>query len=172
MTRINAGIPPQKLMDWHLIAEINEMPRLNELYKRIKNFNDIPKWFTLGKGHLKFFMDKGEYLKRRYNLLLKEEASRKLKLPDDVKSEIVKNRFCQNQYFLFNQEHMNDYTPQQRDKEIMVHRLVTRIIDSDHYPWYYGERISKGKACSILMEIAEPVKHDDNENQLDIFKPK
>jgi len=57
MTRINIGIPPKKLTDWHLIAEINEMPRLNELYNRIKSFRDIPAKFTLGKGHLKFFMN-------------------------------------------------------------------------------------------------------------------
>jgi len=169
MTRINAGIPPEKLMDWHLIAEINEMPRLNELYNRVVNFNDIPNRFTLGKGHLKFFMNKGLYLRKRYVALLREERKRKMILPDQIKTEIDKNRFCETQYFLFKHEHMNDYIAQQRDKEIMVHRLVTRIIDSYHNPWYYGKMINKRQACNILFEIAEPMKHDQYENQLKVF---
>ena len=63
MTRINANIAPRLLSDNHLIAEFREIHRLKKLHEtRKKNGSnkDIPEgdFFTLGKGHLLFFMDK------------------------------------------------------------------------------------------------------------------
>lgn len=57
MTRINVGIPPKDLNTKHLIAEHREIKRVPNLIKkgRLKSSN-IPSNFTLGAGHIKFFM--------------------------------------------------------------------------------------------------------------------
>ena len=82
MTRINL-IPPQALTDQHCFAEWREIkmiPRaLNRSLKAIKASADmgnydrlldkIPLDFTLNKGHVMFFYNKGEYLLKRYTLL-------------------------------------------------------------------------------------------------------
>jgi deoxyribonuclease (pyrimidine dimer) len=62
MTRINC-IPPQELTDKHLIAEYRELPRI---YKLSRHCDDVPESYKLGTGHIKFFYDKGEYLRKRF----------------------------------------------------------------------------------------------------------
>lgn len=72
MTRINAFIPPAELSDKHLLAEHREIKRIpNVVYKHLVNrknhlLEDLPKEFTLGKGHVKFFYDKIFFLYKRY----------------------------------------------------------------------------------------------------------
>ena len=67
MTRINVGIPPSELTDKHLLAEHREIKRIpNCIAKGKYNMDGIPKRFKLGKGHVKFFYDKLEYLFTRY----------------------------------------------------------------------------------------------------------
>ena len=63
MTRINVGIPPAELINQHLIAEHREIKRIpNCIAKGKYNMDNIPRRFKLGKGHVKFFYDKLEYL--------------------------------------------------------------------------------------------------------------
>ena len=73
MTRINYGIKPSQLSDQLLRAELRELPRIFGLVvRRIENgnsFNDIPKEFVLGRGHVTFFFDKITYLAKRRNEL-------------------------------------------------------------------------------------------------------
>jgi len=67
MTRINAAIPPANLTNKHLLAEHREIKRIpNAVAKGIAVVDNIPPQFTLGKGHVKFFYDKQEYLFQRY----------------------------------------------------------------------------------------------------------
>jgi hypothetical protein len=84
MTRINVGIPVRMLSDKHLIAEHREIKRIpNHLRKHgEKCLNDIPHRFTLGKGHVKFFLDKGMYTYGRYIRIYKECISRGFKVTD------------------------------------------------------------------------------------------
>lgn len=74
MTRINVGISVKLLSRQHLIAEHREIKRIPNMIKngRLKHFNDVPKQFTLGKGHVKFFYNKLEYLRKRYIELYNE----------------------------------------------------------------------------------------------------
>lgn len=82
MTRINGNIPPALLSDNHLRAEFKEIHRLEELFKiRVKNgtilrMEDYPKKFTLGKGHLLFFIPRGQFIRQRYWDLAKELKER------------------------------------------------------------------------------------------------
>lgn len=83
MTRINAGIKVELLTDQHLIAEYTEILRVGPLFhKRItkgKSFSDIPKEFTLGTGHVKFFYNKGLYVNKRWHQLYNELLERNFK---------------------------------------------------------------------------------------------
>ena len=73
MTRINSAIDPKNLTDQHLIAELRELPRIftavNKRIEQGKYFNDIPKEFALGSGHVKFFYDKLKFLNLRHTIL-------------------------------------------------------------------------------------------------------
>jgi len=62
MTRINC-VPVEELTDKHLIAEYRELPRVHKLAWYC---DDAPEHYKLGTGHVKFFYDKGEYLRRRF----------------------------------------------------------------------------------------------------------
>jgi deoxyribonuclease (pyrimidine dimer) len=92
MTRVNL-VPPRELLDQHLFAEWRELkmiPRsLNRTLQSLqlhpsttpdcgyhKVFAKIPPTFTLNKGHVSFFYDKGEYIKERYDLLTVELLER------------------------------------------------------------------------------------------------
>lgn len=67
MTRINAGIPPKQLSRQHLLAEHREIKRIpNMILSGKAKVVNIPKQFTLGKGHVKFFYDKVAFLFKRY----------------------------------------------------------------------------------------------------------
>jgi len=81
MTRINC-IPPSELVDKHLLAEYRELPRV---FKLINGWVDrhkdtdchfptqkLPQEYVLGKGHVMFFYDKGYWLYRRQQSLIKE----------------------------------------------------------------------------------------------------
>ncbi len=56
MTRINSGINPIQLVDPHLFAEYRELKRIPNTIKSGRAIvKDIPKQFTLGTGHVKWF---------------------------------------------------------------------------------------------------------------------
>lgn len=72
MTRINV-VPVKELCDKHLLAEYRELPRVFGLAKVC---HDIPTQYTLGKGHVKFFYNKLEFLDKRFKQLVKEMLRR------------------------------------------------------------------------------------------------
>lgn len=102
MTRINL-VPPEELMDQHLFAEFREIkmvPKalqrsLRAAWQREFDKNDmgyfdeqrtklamdavlkkVPPQYTLNKGHVSFFYDKGEYLRERFEQLQEELSIR------------------------------------------------------------------------------------------------
>lgn len=73
MTRINAGIPVADLCDAHLRAEHRELTRIpNAVLSDRAVIEDIPRKFTLGPGHVKFFYTRLKYLHNRYADLYQE----------------------------------------------------------------------------------------------------
>lgn len=74
MTRINL-VNPRELCDQHLVAEYREIPRIGGLLITTINAGrdlNIPEEFCLGKGHTKFFLNKGQFLRKRF-LAIREE---------------------------------------------------------------------------------------------------
>ncbi len=67
MTRINC-IPVQELTDQHLLAEYREITRISKLARVLTDYGT----YKLGEGHVKFFYNKGQYLKQRTNELYEE----------------------------------------------------------------------------------------------------
>lgn len=73
MTRINC-VPVEQLTDKHLVAEYRELPRISNAAKLV---TDAPTHYKMGTGHMKFFYDKGEYLRRRFEDEIVPEMQRR-----------------------------------------------------------------------------------------------
>lgn len=120
MTRINCGIPPNELINKHLIAEHREIKRIpNCITKGRFSMKGQPKEFTLGEGHVKFFYDKLGYLKQRYEELYAECKKRNINVQyyGDAWNNIPSNL-------------MSDYVPTDRDRAIIRERISERLENS------------------------------------------
>lgn len=117
MTRINIGIPPQKLTRQHLIAEHRELKRIPNMVRTGKaKIENIPEQFKLGTGHVKFFYDKLGYLRQRYRELYHECKRRGYNVQNYESAwEGIPN------------ELMGDYTPTKRDRDIVQKRINKRL---------------------------------------------
>ena len=138
MTRINL-VPITELSDQHLVAEYREIfmvgPSLQRSLKS-PNWNKtketLPKEFTLNKGHVKFFYNKGKYLYNRYLELVKEMKNRGMR-PDPLR------KFKREQW---PDELFNDWIPSANDLEIIRERIQLRIKQKPNwYRWSQNERI-------------------------------
>jgi deoxyribonuclease (pyrimidine dimer) len=72
MTRINC-IPVSELTDKHLVAEYRELPRVSKLARP----TPCSATYTLGKGHVIFFYNKGAWLKHRFEQEIVPEMQRR-----------------------------------------------------------------------------------------------
>jgi len=145
MTRINSAISPRRLTDQHLIAELRELPRIfTAVQKRIdddREFDDIPKIFTLGFGHMKFFYDKLSFLNLRHSQL-RYEYNRRY---DKQWPYIINVDKCPS--LLYNQ-----YSPTSEEKKLLIERISKRIIESKQIPKYERKSISKEDAIKLLTQ--------------------
>ena len=128
MTRINI-INPSELTDQHLVAEYRELFMVgSSLQRSLKSpnwdVNNIPKKFTLNKGHVMFFYDKGKYLSKRYDDLRLEMKNRGMK-PDETR--IFKREQWPDELY-------NDWTPTVEDQNIIRKRIEERILQKPN--WY------------------------------------
>lgn len=136
MTRINI-VPPTELTDQHLVAEYREIfmvgPSLQRSIKSKAGVHGIPNRYTLNKGHVKFFYNKGKYLHNRYLSLIAEMRDRGMNPnPDRVFS--VDH---------FPDPYYNDWCPEDGDFDIVRDRIRLRI--SERPGWYKrnGKKIEK-----------------------------
>jgi hypothetical protein len=117
MTRINVAIPPRELTTRHLIAEHREIKRVPNVVARGRyNMNSVPPEFTLGKGHVAFFYNKLLYLKKRYEELYAECKSRNFNVS-----------YYGNAWNEVPEHLMNDYTPTERDEQIIRQRINEKL---------------------------------------------
>jgi hypothetical protein len=95
MTRINC-IPVEDLYDQHLLAEYREITRVAKLARELRDYGK----YTMGAGHVKFFYNKGQYLRRRAEELFDECLARGfnvqykeyLEHPDGLNSDWMPSR--------------------------------------------------------------------------------
>ena len=137
MTRINI-VPVNELMDQHLVAEYREIFMVGAALQRSLNsknrFNEtrIPDTYTLNKGHVMFFYNKGLYLKNRYDELISEMKSRNMN-PDPARV-FPKEKFPLTFY--------NDWTPVTDDFTIIRERIEYRISQRPDWYRYKGRKLS------------------------------
>ena len=138
MTRINI-ISVSELYDQHLIAEYREITMVPAALKRTlsskKGLDEskIPINYTLNKGHVYFFYNKGEYLFKRYQQIIDEMKKRGFK--PDIKRKFPKDIFINNNLY-------NDWEPSLEDFKIIKERIQSKINEKPN--WY-----RKSKAPSI-----------------------
>lgn len=83
MTRINSGIKVGSLIDSHLFSEYRELKRVpNTITSGKAVVKDIPKTFSLNKGHVKFYYTRLKYLHKRSDALYQELLRRGYNVED------------------------------------------------------------------------------------------
>ena len=137
MTRINI-ISVSELYDQHLIAEYREITMVPAALKRTlsskKGLDEskIPINYTLNKGHVYFFYNKGEYLFKRYQQIIDEMKKRGFK--PDIKRKFPKDIFINNNLY-------NDWEPSLEDFKIINERIESKIKARPN--WYRKTEIIK-----------------------------
>lgn len=137
MTRINV-VPPEWLCDQHLLAEYRELTRIPNAVAGDKySMDGQPADYKLGAGHVKFFLDKLAYLKRRYDALAAELKARGFKAEDRWPSDVgmLDGRW-------------NDYAPTQEAMLANVERIAKRMPELCRF---HGKRMSRAQAVEQLV---------------------
>ncbi len=137
MTRINV-VPVKELMDQHLLAEIREITRLpNNLRTSLTRksgplkSSEIPPEYVLGKGHVKFFMDKFKWLEGRFKDLLEECQNRGFTIKH--KDATIFSKVPSKYY--------GTYQVTEEAKILNRIRINDRIKDKPNFYRYYGDKI-------------------------------
>lgn len=118
MTRVNT-VSPSVLTDEHLLVELRELSRIpNAIREGRAIVAGIPKEYSMGEGHVKFFYDKLLYIKKRHDYLRIEYKRRRgydfsFKLTLDG----LPSRLC------------NDWKPSRKDKLTNYTRLQEKLFN-------------------------------------------
>lgn len=136
MTRINL-LPPRELADQHLMAEYRELPMIMGSLKRsLKSPKGLPKistLYTLNKGHVGFFYNKGKFLHKRYLALIVELELRGYKLSG--------NRQIDFQVFVDNNLYL-DWKPTKEEIATNKERIDQRISAKPLWYKHYGQPLN------------------------------
>ena len=144
MTRINAGIPPKILTDQHLLAEHREIKRLPAVFAKNPIPTGIPEEFTLGTGHVKFFLDKGRYTLKRYKIIYAECIKRGFEISD----------YSQNwEVYRQHPKYNKDYKETPDALKLLVNRISERLSVSRQKPRYYKKEIKVVDALRQLERL-------------------
>jgi len=137
VTRINL-VDPEELTDQHLMAEYREIRLLCANFQRTLRSKQgfvekkVPPQFTLNKGHVYFFYNKGKYIHDRYYALREELNKRNY----DAKLDFPLDNWPEHLY--------NDWTPNERDKKVIRERISLRISQRPNWYRYYGKSLNQG----------------------------
>lgn len=135
MTRINL-VEPTELTDQHLIAEYREIRLLCANLQRTLNSRSgfqqkkVPERFTLNRGHVYFFYNKGKYIHKRYDALREEMVARGF----EPQHKFPRERWPDELY--------EDWKPTERDKNIVRERIALRISERPGWYRYRGKLMS------------------------------
>lgn len=150
MTRINSAIPVFLLTDEHLLAEHREIKRLPSVFVKsleIGSINKIPKNFSLGTGHVLFFVDKPAFTLWRYKEIHNECLRRGFKVEDYSSNWEVYSEESNQKYF------NNIYVPSDYDKTLLINRITERIQSSSKVYFHYeGKGITKEQSIYLITK--------------------
>jgi len=135
MTRINIAIPTKSLSDKHLLAEHREIVRIKHV---INTKTPIPQQFTMGEGHVLFFVNKIGYVYDRYKELYNECLARGFDVTDMSSS-------------FDGLDKTKNYTPTIGDKLKIKQRLIQKINEQSNHR-YYSQPVTKEFLINKLRE--------------------
>lgn len=150
MTRINL-VDPNELTDQHLIAEYREIRLLCANFQRSQRsktgirLETIPQQFTLNRGHVRFFYNKGKYLHKRYDILKREMLSRGFNPQNHFPVDI----WTKGSY--------NDWNPNSADLMIVRERIEERIMSKPQWYRYKGKHLRESGFQENLPNQTLPV---------------
>lgn len=137
MTRINV-VPPEWLCDQHLLAEYRELTRIpSAVVSSRYGIEGQPADYKLGAGHVKFFLDKLEFLKKRYAALAEELRARGFKAEDRWPAEADGASGC-----------WKDYAPTREAMLANVERIAKRMPELCRFR---SKRVSRAQAVEQLV---------------------
>lgn len=143
MTRINSAIPVKCLTDEHLLAKHREIKRLPYCLRKAivsGSINKIPVKFTLGKGHVLFFLDKMSFVLGRYSEIYYELIHRGFDVQD-----------YSDNWEGIDSKYLNNHNCNLEEKKLLINRITERIMNSKKKYWhYYGKTISKEEAITLI----------------------
>ncbi len=128
MTRVNV-IEPVYLTNRHLLAEYKEITQFMHLAKR-SDLIGLPDDYTLGKGHCKFFFDKGLFIRKRFELLGKELIKRNFAVKEELFYERIER--IEKSFLVW-----KDYQPTAKAIKINIERIKQRI---ENKPQIYPDK--------------------------------
>ena len=115
MTRINVGIHPLELPPKLMLAEHREIKRIPNCIKSGRySLIGVPDKFTLGTGHVKFFYNKLEFLRKRYELIYR------------CCSPKYNVTYYGDSFINLPIELMNDYSPTEEDRQLLIERIKSK----------------------------------------------
>lgn len=139
--RINIGIPVNNLSDEHLRAEEAEIAMCPGFYNKVwKGKSNIPNQFTLGKGHISFFMNKKTWTLKRYQELHQE----------CIKRGFVSIKDKSERWNGWNPKEDIDYISSNRDSQIVKERIISKVNNSSGQFHYYRKKIEKRNLIDLL----------------------
>ena len=143
MWSINSVIPVKCLIDEHLLAEHREIKRLPYCLRKAivsGSINKIPVKFTLGKGHVLFFLDKMSFALGRYSEIYYELIHRGFDVQD-----------YSDNWEGIDSKYLNNHNCNLEEKKLLINRITERIMNSKKKYWhYYGKTISKEEAITLI----------------------
>ncbi|HLC87235.1 MAG TPA: pyrimidine dimer DNA glycosylase/endonuclease V [Candidatus Nanoarchaeia archaeon] len=141
MVRVNI-INPRNLADQHLIAEYQEIIMLLGYVKKHPktSLDKIPANYLLGPGHILFFKNKLKYLKNRHEQLRKEMQKRGFQPKKKISLMGLPKEFVRN------------WSPTDKDKQIIKKRLIERVSMKPSWYTYYREHKSKEFLANLIKK--------------------
>lgn len=126
MTRVNV-VPVEELTRQHLQGEYKEITRIFTLAKKaqfdyLKGKYQVPQEYTLGTGHMKFFVPRLKYIADRYLELVQEMQARGY-VPNPIAIEALMQGIDQRLY--------SDYIPTEDALEINRERIRIRLVSKE-----------------------------------------
>lgn len=152
MTRINLGIYPYELCDQMLVAEYRELPRIRTLLiGRMQRdcFLEVPAFFRLGEGHMRFFMDKGEYLRLRWFSLRREMMHRGF-------SVTLNWRVWPPRFLGRDLQQTISIKEQRRARPLLIERINQRLYEMKRRPiWTYNNPPAWARSSAVEHQPLE-----------------